>query len=133
MSFDIFLGCMKNGESATFPRALVETAFAPFIESRSDRSWKLTDSLADVWIQAGPEIYGFTVSRPPGDEHPFWQALFDLMRQTQSVLYWPSDGPASVVTDEAVIAHMPAEMIEIVGPVIVVETPLEIGECIRNS
>jgi hypothetical protein len=133
MSFDIFLACVQNGEISTFPRILVETAFAPFIESRDESSWKLAGCLADVWIDAQAEINGFGVSRPPGDEHPFWQALFDLMRQTPTVLYWPAADDAAVVADESVIAHMPPDMIESVGRPTVVGTALEIGECIRDS
>jgi hypothetical protein len=105
MSFDIFLVCLQNGEVSTFPLTLVETAFAPFIESRGDESWALTESNADVWIDTEPEISGFMVSRPPGENHPFWQAVFDLMRQTPTVLHWQGGG--AVVADESVVAHMP--------------------------
>src|ERR1700730_11149175 len=58
VSFDIFLVCLDHGKVATFPRSMIEEAFAPFIESRQRTSWKLTNSLADVWIgedEAEPE------------------------------------------------------------------------------
>lgn len=136
MSFDIFLVCLNKGNVSTFPRAIVEKAFAPFIEDRSDGSWKLVDSLADVWIDDDAEIGGFGVSRPPGDDnHPFWHALLDVMRQTQTVLHWPSVGPKPycVVADESVIAHMPPDMLKILGTPKIVKHPGEFWEFINDS
>jgi hypothetical protein len=136
MSFDIWLVCLDRGKVASFPRKLVEDACAPFIESRSEDSWNLSDSLADVWIGTDAEIEGFGVSRPPGDEkHPFWQALLDIMRQTQTVLHWPTGGPLphAVVADESVIAHMPADMLRIVGRPNVVQRPEEFWQRIAES
>lgn len=138
MSFDIFLVCLDHGEVSTFPRAVVEEAFAPFIESRGPRSWKLRDSLADVWIKGTAEITGFGVSRPPGDldePHPFWRALLDVMQRTQTVLHWPSVGPKphAVVANESVIVHMPPDMIEILGRPTVVTKPKEFWQRIAES
>jgi hypothetical protein len=118
MSFDLWLVCLDRGEVASFPRAMVEDACASFIESRRENSWKLSDCLADLWIDSEPEIAGFDVSRPPGDEkHPFWRALLNIMQQTQTVLHWPTVGPLphAVVADESVIAHIPADMLRILG------------------
>jgi hypothetical protein len=119
MSFDIFLVCVDHGSVATIPRSIIKDAFAPFIESRSATSWKLANSLADVWIgEDEEETDGCMVSRPPGEEHPFWAALLDIMRKTQTVLFWPSVGPEphAVVADAAVIAQMPPDMIKKLGP-----------------
>ncbi len=137
MSFDIFLVCLDHGNVATFPRSIIEEAFAPFIESRQPTSWKLADCLADVWIgEDEVETSGFMVSRPPGGEnHPFWAALLDIMRKTQTVLHWPSDGPKphAVVANEAVIAHMPPDMIKILGTPAVVTSSGEFLERISDS
>jgi hypothetical protein len=136
MSFDIFLVCLDHGKVATFPRSMVEEAFAPFIESRKPTSWKLVNCLADVWIDDAPEIDGFGVSRPPADgKHPFWHALLDVMRKTETVLHWPSIGPKpyAVVANESVIAHMPPDMIRILGRPNVVTKPEEFWERIKES
>lgn len=136
MSFHIFLVCLDHGEVATFPRAYVEQAFEPFIESRGPDSWKLRDSLADVWIHDTDEINGFGLTRPPGDEqHPFWRELLALMQRTQTVLHWPSVGPKphAVVANESVIAHMPADMIEVLGRPKVVTRPEEFWDRIIES
>lgn len=136
MSFDIWLVCLDRGEVALFPRKLVEDACAPFIDSRSEGSWNLVDSLADIWISDEPDIGGFGVSRPPADEkHPFWKALLDIMQQTQTVLHWPTVGPLphAVVADESVIAHMPADMLRIVGRPNIVRKPDDFWRCIHDS
>lgn len=136
MSFDIFLVCLDHGEVAKFPRAPFEEALAPFIERRGPRSWQLRDSLADVWIKNTGEISGFGVSRPPGDEqHPFWRELLALMQRTQTVLHWPSVGPLphAVVANESVIAHMPADMIEVLGRPNVVTKPEQFWQRIGES
>jgi len=136
MSFDIFLVCVDHGEVANFPRSMIEERFAPFIESRTSGSWGLIDSLADVWIAEGSRTSGFMVSRPPGHEnHPFWQALLDIMGQTQTVLHWPSGGPLphAVVANESVIAHMPADMLRVVGRPKIVHKPGDFWRCIIES
>lgn len=137
MSFDIFLVCLDHGEVATFPRSIIEERFAPFIESRSRTSWKLVDSLADVWIgEDKVQTGGFMVSRPPGDKkHPFWQALLDVMGETQTVLHWPTGGPLphAVVANESVIAHMPADMLRILGRPKIVRKPEDFWRCIIES
>lgn len=136
MSFDIFLVCVDQGEVASFPRSIIEERFAPFIKNRTRDSWELIDSLADVWIGEDVQTSGFMVSRPPGDEkHPFWAALLDIMRKTQTVLFWPSVGPEphAVVADATVIAHMPPDMIEKLGTPALVATPAEFLERINDS
>lgn len=132
MSFDIFLVSLGGN----FPLALVEKAFAPCIESRTSGSWRLSGSLAEVWIDDGPMIGDFMVSRPPGDEHhPFWKGLLEIMQQTETVLHWPSIGPKPycVVASEAVILHMPADMVETLGRPKIVTTPEEFWEFIIES
>jgi hypothetical protein len=136
MSFDIFLVCVDHGSVATIPRSIIKDAFAPFIESRSATNWKLANSLADVWIgEDEEETDGFMVSRPPGEEHPFWAALLDIMRKTQTVLFWPSVGPEphAVVADAAVIAQMPPDMIKKLGTPALVTSPAEFLERINDS
>lgn len=136
MSFDIFLVCVDQGEVASFPRSIIEERFAPFIKNRTRDSWELIDSLADVWIGEDVQTSGFMVSRPPGDEkHPFWAALLDIMRKTQTVLFWPSVGPEphAVVADATVIAHMPPDMIEKLGTPALVTSPAEFLERINDS
>jgi hypothetical protein len=137
MSFDIFLNVEDGEEVGRIPRALVEKAFAPFIEEREDdyNHWTLAGSNAEVWIKAEPEIGGFMVSRPPGEDHPFWAALLELMRKTPTVLYWPAAGPKPycAVANESVTAKMPADMIEALGTPKLIEKPEDFLQAIYES
>lgn len=136
MSFDIWLVCLNKGDVAKFPRAMLEEAFAPFVETKEPKRLTLADSLAEVWLDDAPDIEGFTVTRPPADtHHPFWSALLDIMRRTQTVLHWPTGGPKphAVVADKSVIAHMPPDMIKVVGTPRVVRKPDEFWKRIAES
>lgn len=136
MSFEIWLVCLNKGHVATFPRAMVEEEFGPFVEITEPKRLKLADSLADVWLDDAPEIEGFTVTRPPANpHHPFWPALLDIMRKTQTVLHWPTVGPKphAVVADGSVIAHMPPDMVRILGTPNVVTKPEEFWQRIAES
>ena len=136
MSFDLVLRCLDHGKVSTFPRSILEEAFAPFIESRDDGSWKLSDCLTDVWPEGQADCEGFWLSRQPGDEHhPFWSALLAVMRQTQTVLFWPSVGPKphGVVAAASVIAHMPESMVRVIGTPKIVTKPEEFWEFIIDS
>jgi len=127
MSFDIFLACYRDGENATFPHEIVRRAFAPYIleihgglkvdpEAEVDsQRWALRfkdGGRCDVYINAEGPIGGFMVNRPPGSP-AFWDALIDIMKQTDTVLFWPDGG--AVVAKESVVAHMPPDMIEVMG------------------
>jgi hypothetical protein len=132
MSFDTYLTCVDHGKVCRFPRSIVEEAFAPFIESKSEGSWKLVDSLADVWIGAGPEVTGFGVSRPPGDkQHPFWRALLEIMQKTQTVFFWIDGG--AVVAHLDVIPHMPPDMLESLGTPALATEPGDFWDYIQGT
>lgn len=131
MSFQVWLQSVGD----FFPLALVEEKFSPFIESRSPDKWDISGGLAEIWISDSPECGGFMVSRPPGAHHPFWKALLEIMRQTETVLYWLSDGPKPycVVANEAAIPLMPADMVEALGRPKIVEEPWEFCDAINES
>ena len=114
---NVWLDFVGKGEMTTAPRTLVEQALEPLIEDKSQRPWRVIDSLADIYVggeTAATNVGGFMVTRPPGDEHhPFWQALLALMQKTPSVFYWPGGG--CIAADNSVAAQMPADMLESLG------------------
>ncbi len=130
MSFDIWVGCMKNGSVSTFPLDVAERAFGSIIESREPGSWDLVDGGTIHVDDDATDIDGFTVNSPPGDSDEFWEGLLLVLRQTSSVLYW-SDG--AVVADAAVIAELPPDMIEVVGTPKVVGSAQDIIDAIEGS
>lgn len=132
MSFDIFVQRFRNDALAKYPRAFVEKAFASFIKSRHEKCWELEfcgRSGPTIFIDNEVEIDGFSVNNPGDDE--FWQALVRLLQDTGCLLHWPGGG--AVVTDEALIAHIPADFIEGLGTPIVTTDLETIYEAIRRS
>jgi hypothetical protein len=71
-----------------------------------------------MYIDPGPQIKGFSVNRPPAMLE-FWDALYEVMRQTPTVLFWPGE-PGCCVT-ESYVDLLPADFSEKAGqePVIV--------------
>jgi hypothetical protein len=128
MSFDIWFSCFQHGNVAKFPLAVAEGALGHLIVRREPECWFLKSGA--VYIDDEEVIDGFAVNRPPGDD-AFWEGVLSILRQTPTVLYWPEGG--AVVADDSAIAHMPADMIEIVGMPTVVSTVAEILHCIETS
>ncbi|HTJ64381.1 MAG TPA: hypothetical protein VL899_11270 [Alphaproteobacteria bacterium] len=127
MSFDVELICLKNGEPDTFPAQIVRDAFERFIKSREE----------DVWILAFPdggggemvaedeeagETNGVSIGSPSGDN--IYDALYEVLRQTNSVMTWSFGGCA--VANASVIADLPKELIEENGKPIIVGSGWEI-------
>ena len=132
MSFDIFIFAFESGgEPRKFPRAVLERAFGGFSDMSDPTWWSVSDSFAGIQLDNAMEIDNFGVNRPPHFEHPFWPALFDVLRETSSVLLWPGGGP--VATDHSVAATLPEGMIEEGGGLTVVSSAAEIVRAIQES
>ncbi len=129
MSFDVWLTCFQNGEPATFPRALLERAFAAIADRNDPERWILEGG-STLSLDEGTEISGFAVNRPP-EYDEFWEAIMEVLRQTPSVFYWPGGG--CVVADPAVAKHMPDSFIDGLGTPTVTTDPLAILDLIQNS
>ena len=92
MSFDIFLMTLvedESGERLQFDRSIVEKAFGSIAADPENDDWQFTqpDGFrlgAEMYIDPGPEISGFSVGRPPAMLE-FWDALYEVMRQTPTV------------------------------------------------
>ena len=91
----MFVLAIPGGE---FPRAIVERAFAPYVDDVKD-DWipRLpTGEAASAWmsLKPGEMIDGFSINRPPGFEGfpGFWDAVFEVMRQTPTWCFIPGGG-----------------------------------------
>lgn len=134
MSFDIHLECFRNGEPEERPLAFFVQAFASFIKKTNHNAWNMSGSHAEIYFDSEDNdensmTSGFMVAGPPG-EHPFWDALIGIMKQTPSLLYWPST--IAAVADKAWIPHLPPRMINDID-IRVVSTPQEIWACIKEG
>ena len=127
MSFDIFFQCLENGDNGEFPVALFERGFRPFAEHwDADHVFlKYPDGgMGEIYAEtAGETMNGFMISHAPA--HPeFWQALFELLRETSSCLFWPGGG--QVIARSSTRDHPAPDMIEALGEPSLVSSPQQI-------
>ena len=135
MSFDIHLQCYRNGDFATFKRALVEEIFG---RDAVDLRLPLTevhypDGSGGQIIGAYDEddIRSLMFNHCGGAT--FYDRLYELAHRTRSVLIWPFGVPQSAVTDAKTIADSPGLWEEPLGPAIVVTSGRELAEGIQRS
>lgn len=136
MSFDIFVQCFRNGEVATFKRAIVEEIFGPYAVARQADEGivrvKYPDGGgADVYGDNQPELRSISFDHCGGDA--FFDALYLLADRIEGVIYWPGVGPSSAITDAAVLEHLPADFIEGCGPPALVRDRDGITDAIQRS
>jgi len=133
MSFDIWLGCFKNGNPEAFPRSIVDDAFGRFAENREPGHWVLRypdGGRGDLSFDDTPMIKGLAVNRPPA--HPdFWKGILEVLSRTTSVLFWPGSG--CVVASENVVRDLPEDLIDAVGAPTIVNQPAQIVDVIERS
>src|SRR5258708_810802 len=101
MSFDIFLTHFKNGEVTTFKRAVFDQLFGVFaVGPREHRFMRVQfpdGGGADIYVDDEGDLAGMMFNHCGGDS--FYDALYELIRQTGSVVFWPGVGRTSVIAD----------------------------------
>ena len=130
MSLEIFLQCYRNGDRATFKRALAEEIFARHAINYSPPLLRV-----DYADGSGGEIYG----ADNGEDIPglmcthcggatFYDALYELAHRTRSVIFWPSGKPMCAITEGTAIGDInPGFREEPLGPPIVVKSGRELA------
>jgi hypothetical protein len=132
MSFDIWLDCFQDGDEGFFSTQIVKDAFAPFHVGDDGRYWILqfpNGGRCEVSIGDEPMTVGFGIIRPSGDG--LYDAIYEIMRQTQTVLSWSFGGAATA--NPSVIPHLPPEMIRSVGVPTIVHSGEDIIKAIVSS
>jgi hypothetical protein len=126
VSFDVHLICLRNGEPDMFPAQIVRDAFEPFIESRDEDLWVLAFPDGGGGEMLGEdgtkETNGVSIDHANGAD--IYDALYEVLRQTNSVLTWSFGG--CVVANASVIADIPEELIGGNGAPIVVQSGADI-------
>lgn len=133
MSFDLFLQNFERGEAATFPRAIVESAFKGYLKEVDPEFFVLNfpdGGSSELFTDSDPAISGFTIARPAGSPE-LWRGLLEILKATGAVLFWPEGG--AVVADESAIRNLPDSLIEVVGTPTVVREPEEIPRLISEE
>jgi hypothetical protein len=95
MSIDIFVYGFEDGYK--FDRSIAERALAPVVMEMSGNYWQVRYPdgkaySATISIDEEPQIRGFSINRPPRFQE-FWNAVFEVMRQTRVMMVWPGVGP----------------------------------------
>ena len=133
MSFSVYFHCFHQGDSVNFPRTFLEDAFGEYVIARESGWMKLAypdGARSDLTFDEGDKISGFGVRLPPWNRI-FWGSMMDLLQRLPAVLYW--SGYGCVVTDPAIIPHLPPEMIQGLGKPVVVSRMEEAWEVMRRG
>jgi hypothetical protein len=140
MSFMVILQTLKGNEETFFERAIVERLFAPYVHDLSGDEWAIHwpdggACLAQLFIDDAPMISSFSVQRPP-DFVEFWDAMFQVMKETGTLLVWPGE-PFCCVADAAVLDELPEGFVEEAikrgGSLPVVSSGQELWDVIESS
>ncbi|HKT18526.1 MAG TPA: hypothetical protein VJR47_10820 [Stellaceae bacterium] len=118
MSFDIFLQCYRNGEAASFKRAVFDEIF----ETQNDRierdfvQPRYSDgSGGDIYVDEN-DVQCIMFNHCGGDI--FWAKVCELLYVTKSVIFWPDDkGHNSVIANTDALKHLPSTWVEDFGEV----------------
>lgn len=138
----MFVLTIRDDIDDSFERAIVEKAFAPFLTDTSGDYWNLHDAqgqlrFVNMHVDDAQRIGSFSINRPPCyDSFPeFWNALYDVLSQTKTVLVWPGEGPhpTSCVGNRAFAEELPADFIEHMGMPAIVSSGAEIDAAIARS
>jgi hypothetical protein len=134
MSFDLELMSFKDGDPAMFPTRIVNEALGPFIRSRDDDMCLLAfpdggggEMLADDG--EAMETSGISIGGASGTD--IYNALYEILRQTHSVLFWSFGG--CVVADASVIPDLPDGFTDDLGEPVVVEDGADIAATVAET
>ena len=133
MSFEIFLQSFHNGEATNLPDELITQLFLDHYAGKSLDVFILKypdGSRCELSVSKDNPAAGLSVSHPP-ESLEFWRSVLSMLQQTPSCLYWPGGGP--VICQLLVRDNLPRTMIEKLGEPLVVSTPEQIVDAIRNS
>jgi len=143
MGFTIYVSSLPNDPPAEFERALVERVLGPIAWEVDGDWWNLRgreegERLAEVSIRDTPLIHGFCIHRPPSYDYlpKLYDALFEIMRQTRTFLFWPAPdggGPDYCVADAALIPPLVAAFGHYMGKPVLLASGADIEPAIRAS
>jgi hypothetical protein len=118
MSIDLDVFAIFDENDNRFSREIVERAFAPFIRDAEDmkegsfplylRSGEQT--AAYMYLHGTELLESFSINRPPGYEGfpEFWDAVYDVMRQTRTFCFSPDGKPDCCVANPDIVDKVPA-------------------------
>lgn len=138
----MFVVTVREEQDDSFPRSIIENAFKDYVDDTADDYWNLRDADGDqrfvnMDVDQGERISSFSINRPPDYETfpQFWEALFEVLRQTKTVLFWPGDPPHPIwcIANQNFLGDLPALMIDDMGKPAIVHSGLEIVEALERT
>jgi hypothetical protein len=139
MSFSIYVSKVNNDDGNTFDRAIVERAFEDIAVNQAGACWNLRSpdghiASATIFIEEQPKISGFAANRPPSYSGfpKFWDAMFEILSQTRTILFWPAGGPRPhcCVADPTLLPDLPSDLTNALGKPAIVSSGAEIEAAI---
>ena|ERR1700722_8283646 len=140
MSFSIYVSTVNNDDGNTFDRAIVERAFKDIAVKQTRGYWNLRSpdgyiASATIFIEDQPKISGFSANRPPSYSGfpKFWNAMFEILRQTRTIMFWPAakgPHPRCCVADLALVPDLPSDLTDALGKPAIVSSGAEIEAAI---
>ncbi len=139
MSSEIFLQCFRNKRVHYFPVTALERAFGEDIASRDEDEDGGADSLWRVDDRRGGRSV-LHLRRAEGDQSQVtglmlngaagavFDRVFELIRDTQSVMYWPGGTRYVVADDVDLTTHLPDNFLDIFPTPLAVRSGAEIEE-----
>ncbi len=137
MSFDLFVQCFRHGKVTKFKRTLVEEIFGPYAIGRSAKGgierlfYPEDDGGGELYGDDGEEIGSLMFSHFGGDA--LYDGIYALTDRIKGVIYWADEAPCSAITDPEVLAHLPPELVDGVGPPAVVHDRQGIYDAIKQN
>jgi hypothetical protein len=135
MSYDIGLICFEKGETAPLPAAIMIKAFAPYVTPVDDELWQL--SFPDGGggdlnpLYESDQYFDFCITGASGTD--IYGPLFEIMRQTHTLLWWSGCEDAMVTADPNIAAHLPPDFIETNGTPALVQSVSDILDEIAKT
>lgn len=135
MSLDLWVACFRHGEPHLEPTAGLRAPFDPLVVSTEARCLVLGlpgDQESMLFIDTtATNTAGFTLNRPVRDPL-LWQALFNALQHTGRVLVVPGDVPPLIGCADTA-PHLPADLVQSLGPPVVVPDGLAIRHWVENA
>jgi len=135
MSFNLHLQCFCNQKPAPFDRAVFDEIFGPYIVERSAGFVRIQypnrGGGADTYVEDTPSLDHMMFSHWGGDM--FLDGMYELIKRTKSVIYWPNVERMSAVTDHETLTHLPTWLTDEECHPIVAKNWREITDAIARS
>src|SRR5208282_669947 len=120
MSFSIYVSTVNNDDGNMFDRVIVERAFKDIAVNQAGVYWNLRRldghvASATIFIEGQLKISGFAANRPPSYSGfpKFWDAMFEILRQTRTIMFWPAakgPHPRCCVADLALVPDLRSDL-----------------------